>query len=112
MTTTWYRTQGDVADTIVAQLMSGATAQDLTGVTAVEAHVWPQRGGTTVTLTAAVTDATNGKVTVQLSGSSSWLNTAVAGPYWIEYQTTWSGGAVLTWPEGPRDQIIVEAQGA
>ena len=109
--TTWNRVNGDVNDTIVAQL---AGVANLTGVTAVEAHVWPVTGGAAVTLTAAVTDATNRYVTVQLGAGGGWLPSAAAGPWNIEYQTTWSGGAIITWPEkgSPPDQIIVRQQGA
>ena len=107
--TTWQRVQGDTSDTLTATL-NGVT--DLLGVTAVEAHVWPRAGGTATTLTATVTSTSARTVTVNLGGGGGWLASAAAGPWNLEIQTTWTGGAVITWPEAGPDTIVVRTQGA
>ena len=103
----WSRVQGDTNDTLVAQL---AGVADLTGVTAIEAHVWPAQSiGAAVTLAAVVTNAASRTVTVNLG---SWISTAGPGRYQLEIQTTWGGGPIITWPEGAPDELTIRAQGA
>jgi hypothetical protein len=104
--TTWNRVQGDVGDTIVVTLNGVA---DLAAVTAVEAHVW--RGATVATLTAAVTDADELEVTVELGDDEGWLATAAAGAWRFETQATFADGSILTWPSSGTDHIKVRAQG-
>lgn len=107
MTTTpaaWKRVQGDVNDTLVAQLDGVAS---LSAVTSIEAHVW-RSGVAPTTLTATVLDATNRTVTVNLS---PWLATATATVWNIEIQAT-SGATVQTWPNGTPATLSVRAQGA
>lgn len=103
--TVWNRVRGDVGDTIVP-ILDGVT--DLTGVTAVVAHVWT---GTEpkVDLTAAVLSSTDRTITVQLG---TWLqNTARAATYKVEYEVSFGASITRTWPEGPPDEIRVRAQG-
>lgn len=100
--TTFSRVQGDVLDTVVAQL---AGVADFTGAT-VEAHVW-RPDVAPADLVASVT--TDGICTVQLG---SWLTTAAAGTWYIEYQVTFGDSSQLTWPAKAPDVITVRAQGA
>lgn len=100
--TTWHRVIGDTNDTIVATL-NGVTS--LSGVSAVEAHVW-YGGSSPATLTAVVTDAAACTVTVSLA---SWISTAAAGAWALEIQTT-ASGVIRTWPEKGTDTIEVRAQ--
>lgn len=102
--TTWGRVIGDSNDTIVMELEG---VSDLSGISAIEAHVW-KFDVVAATLTAAVTDSANRIVTVSLG---SWIATAAAGTYSLEVQTT-AAGVVRTWPERTPDQIEVRAQGA
>ena len=106
--TAWNRTNGDLKDTVSVTL-SGV--EDLTTVTAVEAHVWAN-GVAPVTLTAAVASASLRTVTVQLGGVGGWLPTAVARSYLFETQVTFADGSVITWPSKGADQLTVRAQGA
>ena len=102
--TTWRRVVGDSNDTIVVQILAGGAAVDLTAVSAIEAHV-SLNGASASTLTATVTTAATGIVTVSLG---SWIATAAAGPWALEIQTT-SAGVVRTWPDGTPDTIEVRA---
>ncbi len=102
----WTKVQGDVNDTLTATL-SGV--ENLTTVTAVEAHVW--RGATIVTLTATVADATLRTILVQLGGAAGWLATAAPGKWSIEFECTFASGAIFTWPANSADFVMVRTQG-
>lgn len=99
----WDRVQGDINDTLVAQL-DGVV--DLAGVSAIVGHVW--RPGTAATnLAASVLNAVDRTVTVELS---PWLATATVGAWFFEIQAT-SGSLTVTWPEASPAIIRVRAQG-
>jgi hypothetical protein len=104
--TTWNRTAGDVKDTIVVTL--GGVAS-LTGVSSVVAKV-SRAGGTSTSLTATVTDEATSQVTIQLGDTGGWLPLAAPNVYDLEVQVTYISGAVLTWPAGRKDRIVVWAQ--
>ncbi len=104
MNAKWQRVVGDTNDTFVARLDG---IPDLTGVTAVEAHVW-RPNVAPVTLEAAVTDAAARTVTVQLS---PWLATATATTWLLEIQASF-GTTVRTWPEGNPAALQIRGQGA
>ncbi len=105
------RLQGAVAsdrgDTRVLTLDGISSLSD---VTAVEAHVW---GSATapIILAATVLSAVDRTVTVQLGAAGGWLSTAAPGTYSFEVQCTFTGGIILTWPNGDPDTITVRAQG-
>jgi hypothetical protein len=104
--TTWNRTAGDVKDTIVVTLDGVAT---LTGVSTVVPKV-TRNGALIATLSAAVTDVDDRTVTIQLGDTGGWLPTATPNVYELEYEVTYVNGAVLTWPSGRKDRIVVWAQ--
>jgi hypothetical protein len=86
--------------------------ESLTGVATVVAKV-SRNGGTATTLTAAVTDETERQVTVQLGDVAGWLPTRTTlETYDLEIQATYVNGAVLTWPAGRKDRIVVWPQAA
>jgi hypothetical protein len=97
---------GDVGDT---RLITLDGIDDLSTASSVEAHVWLP-SGTKQTLTAAVTDPIERTVTVQLGLSGGWLPTATPGTWNFELEVTFPS-AVLTWPNGKPDRIVVRAQG-
>jgi hypothetical protein len=103
---------GDVGDTRIVRLDG---IEDLSGVTALEAHVWvgTRRVATQETLTATVLDPTERTITVNLGTDlvTGWLpNVATRGEWNVEYQATF-GSTVLTWPNGKPDTIDVREQG-
>lgn len=103
---TWHRVQGDVGDTIVMRLDGVAT---LDGVSSVVAHV-KRTGSPSATLSAAVTDAAERLVIVQLGGVGGWLADADVGTWQLETEVTYLNGAVLTWSQRVRDRVIVHPQ--
>ena len=107
MPTNWNRVAGDVSDTITP-IINGVA--DLSGVTAVETHVWTTSIAP-VTLATTVASSSARTLTVQLG---TWLqNTAVPGTtYKLEYQITFTGGRIETWPERDPDTLYIRAQGA
>jgi len=102
--TTWRRVVGDTNDTLVLQVLADGNPVDLTAVSAIEAHV-ALNGASAATLTAAVTTAATGIVTVTLG---SWITTAAPGSWALEVQMT-SAGVPHSWPEGTPDTIEVRA---
>lgn len=98
---TWGRKQGDVNDTLVAEMV-GIVDLDPQTVDSIEARV--RRGSTVVDLAAAVTDPDARQVTVQLS---PWLATAVLGRWELTYRLIFVDGSERTWPEGQPDYIFV-----
>lgn len=112
MTTLDAKVAGDIGDTLVVILKDDGVPVNLTTATGVEAHVW-KLGAVAVDLTAAVTDAANGEVTIQLGNASGWLATvATAGKWNIEYEVTFSPTNIRTWPSGRPDTFEVRAQGS
>lgn len=103
---------GDVGDTFIITLQDAGVAVDLTTATGVECHVTPAAGGTSVDLATTITDAANGKITVQLAATSAGWLAAVATPgtYYLEYEVTFSATNVRTWPSGDRNSFKVRAQ--
>ena len=104
--------RGDIGDTRTVQL---AGVSDLSGVTAIEAHVWiaANRAATAATLTATVTDPVLRTITVQLGvdPATGWLPAvATAGEWSVEYDLTF-GTTRLTFPNGPPDTITVRDSG-
>jgi hypothetical protein len=73
---------------------------------AVVYHMVSLGGAETVTGPATITDAANGQVTY------SWQpnDTEVAGIYFAEWQVTFSGGAVETFPNGGHDLVLVSPE--
>jgi hypothetical protein len=96
--TRYARVQGDTGDTLAVQLTGVATFTSALAI----AKVWIP-GGTAESLTAEITP--EGVCTVALG---TWLADAV-GDYLIEYEITFDDGSVITWPEGPPDQVHVRA---
>ena len=103
--TTWYRTAGNVGDTITPKVLGVAS---LSSVTAISAKVQLASDSTAAetTLTATVLSATDCTVTVQLG---SWLqNLTTAGTYRVWLLITFSGGVgPLAWPARMDDRIVV-----
>lgn len=115
MTSNANAVQGDVNRSRVYKL-SGI--QDLTGVSAAEAHVWNNVSRTT--LTATVLDPIERTVEVNLGVlGSDWLPAAPTPGVWsLEIQCTFTDGSIHTWPEGSNpalkrsaDTITVRKQG-
>lgn len=106
--TVFRRVQGDIDDTI-DPIIDGI--QDLTAVTAVEAHVW-RRGVDPEVLTAAVADASARSLLVQLGDANGWLSDAAPGVWNVEYELVLGVGTpAITWPASIKDFIVVSAQG-
>lgn len=105
-TSTWNRVTGDIKDTITAKLNG---INDLLNAVSGEAHIWACDGGATVTAPVTITDAANSIVRADLS---SWLPTAVPGPYDLEWEITFGDGSQWTWPSLGRDRINIRQQGA
>jgi len=101
--TTFYRTQGDVTDTIVNRLLG---IDSLITATAVVGHV-SFGGAAAATLTGAVSDAVACEVTLQCG---TWLLTATPGEWDLETQVTFGDGSVKTWPGKGTDSIVVREQ--
>lgn len=105
--TVFRRVQGDIGDTI-DPVIDGV--QDLDDVTSVEAHVW-RRGVDPEVLDAAVLDAADRTLLVQLGDATGWLSDAAPGVWSVEYQLDFGASPSLTWPAGIKDFIVVSAQG-
>jgi hypothetical protein len=104
--TTLTAVAGDVGDVRILQL-DGVV--DLTGATAVEAHVWlPNDDTAAATLTGAVTDSANRLVSINLGGAGGWLPTARPTTYLLEVQVTF-GSTIKTWPQARPDTIEVRS---
>jgi hypothetical protein len=101
------RVQGDVDDYVDLEI-DGVT--DLTTVTAVEGYVWRRR--TIVELTAAVQDAANRIVRVQLGGAAGWLADARPGDWHVDVKLAFDNAQDLSWPSGVPDWIRVRARPA
>lgn len=107
--TTWNRTAGDIADTIVAYLY-GVTGTPTASVS----HVW--QTGAAINLTSATTAGTdpNGAAClIHIIQLGTWLQniapTTTRTVYNLEHQVTFSDGRTITWPG---DSIIIGKQGA
>lgn len=98
---------GDLGDTRTVRL-DGLT--DLENVTAIEAHVW-RTSTAGVVLAAAVVDATERTVRINLGEASGWLATAEPGTWFIEVEATFNDGSVLTFPSNaqPRNALAPSA---
>lgn len=97
--------QGDTAPAIAEQLLDGLGAPVvLTGAT-VKFMMWAQ-GGTSVKVNAAatITDAALGKV----SYTPSATDTDTPGIYLAEWQVTFSGGAIETFPNSDWQKVRVK----
>lgn len=104
--TTWGRVAGNVNDTITPVIDGVA---DLSAVTAVSARVW-KNGTPAATLVASVLSVSDRTLTVELD---AWLEAqTAAGIWWVEYDLTFPGPKVITWPEAKPDEIHVRAKGA
>lgn len=106
--TRWYRTQGDVKDTLVATIEG---VNSLANLTAIEAHVW-LFGQPNATLTVSVIDPVARTVRVDLGDVGGWLPTAAEGKWRLEYFMSFADGSKLTWPAPRPDIIYVRRQGA
>lgn len=103
--------QGDIGDQRIIVL---AGIDNLNAVASVQAHVYTGSKQSTThvaTLDAAVVDATDCTIAVELGDANGWLATATPGTYRIEYQLTFANGDVLTWPAEAGDKLKVRAQG-
>ena len=97
-------TSGDANDERIVTL--GGTA-DLATVSSIRALVQSKADpSVSSVLSASVLNATARTVTVVFG---SWLATAAAGGYWLEVETTWSDGTILTFPQGRPDSLQVFA---
>jgi hypothetical protein len=100
-----YWKQGDTAPAIAEQLFDGTgTAVVLTGAS-VKFMMWGQ-GDTAVKVNAAatITDAATGKV----SFTPSAAQTDTPGDYLVEWQVTFSGGAIETFPNSDWQKVRVK----
>lgn len=93
----FYWKQNDTSPAIAFQLKDGnGVAVNLTGAT-VKFMMWaPGAAAIKVNAAATITDATTGKV----SYTPSATDTDTPGDYIAEWQVTFSGGAVETFPNG------------
>jgi hypothetical protein len=105
-TTTWDRKQGDLVDYIDVQLDG---ISDLTGVVSGEAHLTACDSAVAITATVTVIDALNRIVRADLS---TFLPTAIPGPWDVEWEMTFGNGSQWTWPSRGRDRLNVYAQAA
>lgn len=103
---------GDVNETIQVKLTG---VDDLTGVTAIEAHVWDPliEPNVVTTLAATVVDAAERIVEIELGGPGGWLPTLTQDPgqivyYNVQVEATF-GATVSTWPP---DVLTVIGQAA
>ena len=88
--------QGDTGPSLTATLKNpDGTAANLSGAT-VKLNIKARRGGTTLVNhgTVTVTDATNGRV------SYAWqvADTANPGSFYVEWEVTYAGGMITTYP--------------
>jgi hypothetical protein len=100
----WWK-QGDTAPAIAEQLFDGlGTAVDLAGAS-VKFMMWGA-GGTAVKVNAAatITDAPTGKV----SYTPIATDTDTPGDYLVEWQVTFGGGAVETFPNSDWQKVRVK----
>ena len=100
-----YWKQNDTAPAIAEQLLDGAgTPVVLTGAS-VKFMAWGQ-GDAAVKVNAAatITDAATGKV----SYTPTALNTDTPGDYLVEWQVTFSGGAIETFPNADWQKVRVK----
>lgn len=100
----FYWKQGDTAPAIAEQLFDGTgTAVNLTGAS-VKFMMWaPGDAAVKVNATATITDAALGKV----SYTPTALNTDTIGDYLVEWQVTFSGGAIETFPNSGHQKVRV-----
>lgn len=99
----WPRNQGDVGRTLVASV---AGIDGLAAISSVEGHVWrPGDDEPATVLAAAVLDAEDCTVTVQLGGVSGWLATAEVGVWCFRLEFV-APNIVWQWPEGIRPATI------
>jgi len=102
----FYWKQGDTAPAIAEQFFDGTgTAVNLTGAT-VKFMMWGQ-GDTAVKVnaTATITDATLGKV----SYTPNSTDTNTKGIYLVEWQVTFGGGAIETFPNSDWQKVLIKA---
>jgi len=101
----FYWKQGDTAPAIAEQLLDGLGAPVNLASATVKFMMWGQ-GGTAVKVNAAatITDAALGKV----SYTPSATDTDTPGDYLVEWQVTFGGGAVETFPNSDWQKVRVK----
>jgi hypothetical protein len=101
----FYWKQGDTAPAIAEQLFDGLGAVvNLTGAS-VKFMMWgPGDAAVKVNAAATITDAPNGKV----SFTPTSTHTDTPGDYIVEWQVTFGGGAVETFPNGDWQKVRVK----
>ena len=60
-------------------------------------------------LTATIPDPDTTVVVVELGDSGEWLQTAAPGLWELEIEVTFSSGAVITFPDGDPDRLVVRS---
>jgi len=100
----FYWKQNDTAPAIAEQFFDGTgTAVNLTGAT-VKFMMWaPGDAAVKVNASATITDATLGKV----SYTPNSTDTNTIGDYLVEWQVTFGGGAVETFPNSGWQKVRV-----
>ena len=100
-----YWKQGDSAPALLATLVDGdGVAVNLTAAS-VKFMMWgPGDAAVKVNSAATITDAATGKV----SYTPTALNTDTPGDYIVEWQVTFSGGAIETFPNADWQKIRVK----
>lgn len=95
--------QHDTFPPVVANLRDAEGAVDLSSATQV--RFLASNGTFTIVGTCTVTDAANGEVTY------TWAvgDTANIGTYKVEFEVTWTGGGVQTFPNGDYKELDIVA---
>lgn len=99
-----YWKQNDTAPAIAEQLLDGTgTAVNLTGASVKFMAWFPGDATVKINQSATITDAATGKV----SYTPSSTDTNTIGALMVEWQVTFSGGAVETFPNSGWQKIVV-----
>ena len=101
----FYWKQGDTAPAIAEQLFDGTgTAVNLAGASVKFMMQGPGDAAVKVNATATITDDATGKV----SYTPSSTDTNTPGDYLVEWQVTFSGGAIETFPNSDWQKVRVK----
>jgi len=100
----WYTKQGDTSPAVAFQLLDGnGDVVPLAGASVKFMMYAPGAASPKVNAAATITDAPTGKVAYTLSGTDS----DTPGDYLAEWQVTFAGGAIETFPNGTALKVRV-----